>query len=71
MTTSLEPGDVLLLFTDGLIERRDQPIDDAVASLLEIASRPLRDISSYADEVVAATSANTDDDACLVVVHVS
>lgn len=70
VTTSLEPGDVLLLFTDGLIERRDQPIDDALASLLKIASQPLRDIRSYADEVVAATSANTDDDACLVVVHV-
>jgi serine phosphatase RsbU (regulator of sigma subunit)/PAS domain-containing protein len=70
VTTSLQPGDVLLLFTDGLIERRDQPIDDALASLLEIASQPLCDVSSYADQVVAATSANTDDDACLVAVHV-
>jgi serine phosphatase RsbU (regulator of sigma subunit)/PAS domain-containing protein len=70
VTTSLRPGDVLLLFTDGLIERRDQPIDDAIASLLEIASQPLSDVSSYADQVVAETSANTDDDACLVAVHV-
>jgi PAS domain-containing protein len=70
VTTSLELGDVLLLFTDGLIERRDQPIDDALTSLLAIASEPLRDVNAYADDVVAATSSNTGDDACLVVVHV-
>jgi serine phosphatase RsbU (regulator of sigma subunit)/PAS domain-containing protein len=70
VTTSLQLGDVLLLFTDGLIERRDQPIDDALDSLLTIASEPLRDVNTYADDVVAATSSNTDDDACLVVVHV-
>ncbi len=70
VTTSLRLGDVLLLFTDGLIERRDQPIDDAIRSLLTIASRPVSDVSSYADDVVSATSANTDDDACLVAIHV-
>jgi serine phosphatase RsbU (regulator of sigma subunit) len=70
MTTSLELGDVLLLFTDGLIERREQPIDNALESLLRIASRKVGDIGSYADYVVAEAASNTDDDACLVVVHV-
>jgi len=69
-TISLEAGDRLLLFTDGLIERRDQPIDDALDSLLAVACRPASDIASYADHVVAETSSNTDDDACLVAVHV-
>jgi len=69
-TTSLEVGDVLLLFTDGLIERRDQPIDDALDTLLRIASRPAADIASYADYVVTEAASNTDDDACLVAVHV-
>jgi serine phosphatase RsbU (regulator of sigma subunit) len=68
--TSLEAGDLLLLFTDGLIERRDQPIDDALDSLLRVACRPAADIASYADYVVAETASNTDDDACLVAVHV-
>jgi PAS domain-containing protein len=38
--TSLRLGDTLLLFTDGLIERRDEPIDEAIAGLLRAASRP-------------------------------
>jgi serine phosphatase RsbU (regulator of sigma subunit)/PAS domain-containing protein len=70
MTTPLQLGDVLLLFTDGLIERRDRPIDDALDSLLQIAAQPAGDIGSYADYVMAKTSSNTDDDACLVAVHV-
>lgn len=70
VTTPLQLGDLLLLFTDGLIERRDRPIDDALGSLLQIAAQPAGDISSYADYVMAKTSSNTDDDACLVAVHV-
>ena len=70
VTTSLRTGDTLLLFTDGLIERRDQPIDDALNRLLEIASQPVKNIGHYADHVVAAAASNTDDDACLVAVHV-
>ena len=70
ITTPLQLGDILLLFTDGLIERRDLPIDDALESLLQIAGHPAGDISGYADYVVDKTSSNTDDDACLVAVHV-
>jgi len=70
MTTPLRLGDVLLLFTDGLIERRDRPIDDALGSLLQIAEQPAGDIGSFADHVMAKTLSNTDDDACLVAVHV-
>jgi serine phosphatase RsbU (regulator of sigma subunit)/PAS domain-containing protein len=70
ITTPLRLGDILLLFTDGLIERRDLPIDDALESLLKIAGHPAEDISGYADYVVDKTSSNTDDDACLVAVHV-
>jgi len=70
ITTPLRLGDILLLFTDGLIERRDLPIDDALESLLKIAGHPVGDISGYADYVVDKTSSNTDDDACLVAVHV-
>jgi len=70
IATSLRLGDVLLLFTDGLIERRERPIDDALDSLLTIANHPVGDIGSYADYVLAKTASNTNDDACLLTVHV-
>jgi serine phosphatase RsbU (regulator of sigma subunit) len=70
ITTPMQLGDTLLLFTDGLIERRDQPIDDALDLLLRILSRPVDDVGRYADSVVTENASNTEDDACLVVVHV-
>jgi PAS domain-containing protein len=68
--TRLQLGDTLLLFTDGLIERRDQPIDSALATLLAAASRPVGDIGGYADHVLGRAASNTGDDACLVAVRV-
>lgn len=67
-TIPLLAGDTLLLFTDGLIERRDEAIDDSLVAMLKVASRPVADIDSYADHLVAHTKSDTDDDACLVAV---
>jgi serine phosphatase RsbU (regulator of sigma subunit) len=68
--TRLRLGDTLLLFTDGLIERRDESIDDALATLLRAASRPVRDVGGYADHLLGQAASNTGDDACLVAVRV-
>jgi PAS domain-containing protein len=68
--TSLRLGDTLLLFTDGLIERRDETIDDAITTLLRAASRPVGDIGGYADHLLDRAASNTGDDACLVAVRV-
>jgi PAS domain-containing protein len=67
---TLRLGDTLLMFTDGLIERRDEPIDEALATLLRAASRPVGDIGGYADHLLAEAASNTGDDACLVAVRV-
>jgi serine phosphatase RsbU (regulator of sigma subunit) len=68
--TALRLGDTLLLFTDGLIERRDESIDDAIAGLLRAASRPVGGIGEYADHLLDQAASNTGDDACLVAVRV-
>jgi serine phosphatase RsbU (regulator of sigma subunit)/PAS domain-containing protein len=68
--TRLRLGDTLLLFTDGLIERRDEPIDDAIAGLVRAASGPVGAIGEYADHLLDQVASNTDDDACLVAVRV-
>jgi len=70
LTTELQPGDALVMFTDGLIEQHDGSIDDAVQSLLSIASQPVTDIAGFADHLMASARSDTSDDACLVAVKV-
>ncbi len=69
-TATLEGGDALLLYTDGLIELRAVPIEQCLDSLIRLASRPVADIDAYADLVAAQATADTGDDACLLVVMV-
>jgi serine phosphatase RsbU (regulator of sigma subunit) len=70
VTTELQPGDILVMFTDGLIERHDESIDDSLAGLLELASQPVSDIAKFADQLISGSRPDTSDDACLVAVHV-
>jgi serine phosphatase RsbU (regulator of sigma subunit) len=70
VTVELQPGDALVMFTDGLIEQHDESIDDSMQSLLRIASQPVADIDGFADHLVASARSDTHDDACLVAVQV-
>ena len=69
-TISLSRGDALLMFTDGLIERRDQSLDHTLHALTHLASRPVHDIGTFADHLLAHSASDTGDDACLVAVAV-
>ncbi|HEX4087132.1 MAG TPA: SpoIIE family protein phosphatase [Trebonia sp.] len=68
--TQLEVGDTLLLFTDGLIERRSGSISDALRDFTAAAAPAGPDARSHADRILAAAISDTGDDACLVVVRI-
>ena len=76
-TQSLEPGDSLLLFTDGLIERRGDSIEDVLEEFVANVAAgpdesPASDLTAaaQADRVLASRASDTGDDACLVVVRI-
>jgi serine phosphatase RsbU (regulator of sigma subunit) len=65
----LPPGSVLLLYTDGLVERRGSDLDAGVGRLVEVLGAELdRSAEELCDAVVAAMTdlANDDDIAVLV-----
>src|SRR5437763_6327464 len=66
----LEPGSLIVAFTDGLVERRDVWIDEGMDALRETAEGRGHDVESFCDEVIEAMlggSGNTDDLAVIAV----
>ncbi|MEV0157558.1 SpoIIE family protein phosphatase [Micromonospora sp. NPDC050686] len=64
------PGDLLVLYTDGLVERRGQLYDAGVAALHEVIT-PLRDepVEVVADAILTGLSGAEDDQALVVIRH--
>lgn len=62
----LEPGDTLLIYTDGLIERRDQMLDECQTRLLELSTRFSGSLDARLDDLLDSSDADTDDDTCVV-----
>jgi hypothetical protein len=80
-TLSLRSGDTLLLFTDGLIERRGESIVDVLEEFVaavtptgpETAGGPDGaglSAAARADRILASAASDTGDDACLVAVRI-
>jgi serine phosphatase RsbU (regulator of sigma subunit) len=71
--TRLHPGDVLLFYTDGLVERRDRDLADGFRMLLAAAAeRPGAGPDAVIDHVLRSLgAANPDDDTCVLAVQVA
>ncbi|MEU4226554.1 SpoIIE family protein phosphatase [Nonomuraea sp. NPDC026600] len=69
-STALRDGDVLLLFTDGLVERRTRDIDEGLALATAAACElPGHDLDAGLDRLLTGIGGpNPEDDACLLAV---
>jgi serine phosphatase RsbU (regulator of sigma subunit) len=69
-TVQLQPGDLLLMYSDGLLERRDRPLDEGLDVLLH-AVRQIRDPEMAITTALSALdSIDSEDDTCLVALQV-
>ena len=70
-TAHLGAGDVLVLYTDGLIERRDRTLRDGLAALAEIGARTRgTDAAGIGEELLSRLADAPEDDVAVVVVRV-
>jgi serine phosphatase RsbU (regulator of sigma subunit) len=67
-TVGLEPGDQLVLYTDGLVETRRQALDERLESLLTLLGEPGRPLEDLCDMLLRTLHQpdNHDDVALLV-----
>ncbi|MGX1135609.1 serine phosphatase RsbU (regulator of sigma subunit)/PAS domain-containing protein [Streptomyces glaucescens] len=62
----LEPEDTLLMYTDGLVERRDRSLEEALTHLLTTARTAPTTLDQHLDRLLTYSKSDTDDDTCLV-----
>ncbi|MFE9705485.1 SpoIIE family protein phosphatase [Streptomyces sp. NPDC005930] len=66
----LAGGDTLLMYTDGLIERRDRPVEEALTQLLSTVRPTPNTLDQHLDRLLTYSRSDTDDDTCLVGIRV-
>jgi serine phosphatase RsbU (regulator of sigma subunit) len=68
-TTTVPPGSVLVFYTDGLVERRDEPLDitlEALAARLDTSTTTLDDLLEH---IVDLHPSTTNDDMAILLVR--
>lgn len=66
---ALQPGDLLMLCSDGVVERRDRPVEEGLAAAAEAAAGA-HDPEQLISTVLRSLGTNPEDDSCLVAVRV-
>ncbi|MET9257474.1 SpoIIE family protein phosphatase [Streptomyces sp. NPDC003717] len=67
----LAPEDTLLMYTDGLIERRDRSVEESLDQLLSTARATPAGLDQHLDRLLTYSRSDTDDDTCLVGIRVA
>ncbi|MET7683178.1 SpoIIE family protein phosphatase [Streptomyces sp. NPDC005423] len=62
----LAAGDTLLMYTDGLIERRDRSVEESLSHLLAMARSVPGTLDQQLDRLLTYSRSDTDDDSCIV-----
>jgi serine phosphatase RsbU (regulator of sigma subunit)/PAS domain-containing protein len=70
ITTRLMPGDLVFLYTDGLVERRDEDLDDRIARLGEILADRSSNPGPVLDRVLARMRHDRSDDTTLFAIRI-
>jgi serine phosphatase RsbU (regulator of sigma subunit) len=70
MTGRLEPADIVLLYSDGLVERRNRSLDDGLSMLARAAAGAEDPEQLIAAVLEALSSTDSEDDTCLVALRV-
>jgi serine phosphatase RsbU (regulator of sigma subunit)/CheY-like chemotaxis protein/anti-sigma regulatory factor (Ser/Thr protein kinase) len=70
-TYPMKPGETLLLFTDGLVERRGEPITDSFDRLLDALAQAPAEVEMLCEHVLqkTATEQGRDDDVAVLAVQ--
>ncbi|MEU6486630.1 SpoIIE family protein phosphatase [Streptomyces sp. NPDC046887] len=66
----LDPGDTLLMYTDGLVERKDASLQDSLELLMGTARQSAPSLEQRLDRLLTHSAADTDDDTCVVGIQV-
>ena len=67
----LAVDDTLLMYTDGLIERRDRSMEESMTQLLTTVRAAPSTLDQQLDRLLTYSRSDTDDDTCIIGIRVS